>query len=381
MSTKIQIGFDYIEAFTIGSLLLALSTTVNAVNIVEMRKNIQNDLNNTVNGYALVIKKGNATQAWKKGWAIRPVDEAGGQAMTLGTRSFIASVTKTITAVATLQLLDANNLTITEKISKWLPDDWDKGQGISQLTFKDLLEHKTGFNQIFGNLSNAEQKNWGNDWDGLEWVVANGAIPGASYSYKNANFALLRVIIPKLWKASDDPDADFTFISAGNHGILYMTYVTNHIFEPSNIEVGASCTASQFYQPQAMAYDASDSKEAGVMSETSWANCGGHAGLRLSAKDLASFMVSLDNGTLLTPVWSFVMDYFRLGWSKSSNTDSSGRKGKWWHGGSWDKSSNRGYRACIMKYPENVVAALVINSRTEAKSACSVLKDGFNNAL
>ncbi len=380
MNTRMQNRRFYCKAATIGSLLLVLSTTASAVDIVEMRKNIQDDLNGTVNGYALVIKKGNATQAWKKGWAIRPVDVAGGQAMSPGTRSFIASVTKTITAVATLQLLEANNLSVIEKISNWLPNEWVKGPGIGQLTFRDLLQHKTGFNQIFGNLSDEQKENWGNDWDGLEWIVANGAIPGDSYSYKNANFALLRVIIPKLWKASGAPDADFTGITSGNNGLLYVIYVTNHIFNPSGIDVGASCTASQFYQPQARGYDATNPNEAGVMSETSWAGCGGHAGLRLSARDLARFMVHLDNGTLLSPAWRFVMDYYRLGWSNSSNTNDNGRKDKWWHGGAWNKSSNRGYRACVMKYPDNVVAALVINSRTEGKGACTMLKDGFNNA-
>ncbi|MGI9285926.1 MAG: serine hydrolase domain-containing protein [Pseudomonadales bacterium] len=370
----------YVKAATAGSLLLALSTAANAVNIVEMRKTMQKDLDGTVNGYALVIKKGNATQAWKKGWAIRPVDVAGGRAMTLGTRSFIASVTKTITAVATLQLLEANNLAITEKISNWLPNDWVKGPGIGQLTFRDLMRHKSGFKQIFDGLSEQEQANWGNDWDGLEWIVENGAIPGSTRKYKNANFALLRVIIPKLWKASGASDADFEFISKGNNGYLYVWYVTNYIFNPSGIDVGASCTANTYFQPQAMAYDANDSSEAGSMSETSWPNCGGHVGLRLSARDLVRFLVHLENGTLLSPVWRFVMDYYRLGWRKDSNTNSKGRKGKWWHDGVWNKSSNRGYRACIMKYPGNVVAALVINSRTEGKGACTILKDSYNNA-
>ena len=85
------------------------------------------------------------------------------------------------------------------------------------------------------------------------------------------------------------------------------------------------------------------------------------------------------NSELLSPAWQFVMDFYRLGWGENSTTNSNGRKGKWWHGGAWNKSSNRRYRACIMKYPENVVAALVINSRTQGKGACTMLKDGFNN--
>ena len=379
MKSKIQSG---LLIFIAATTFLTLSATANAVNLNEMKQNMVDDLDGTVNGYAFIIKKGFKTRKGADGWAKRPVDDAGeGTLMTTNTRSFIASVTKTISAVATLKLLDANNLPITAKIAPWLPNSWPKGAGIAQLTFRDLLQHKTGFNQIFNSLSDAEKSNWHNDWDGLKWIVENGAIPGSSSSYKNANFALLRVIIPKLWKASGANDADFTGITSGNSGFLYMIYVYNHIFKPSGIAKGATCSASEAYQPQAIGYDASDFVEAGVMSETSMPNCGGHAGLRLSARDLVKFMTHLRKGNLLPPVWLFIMDYYRLGWNQASNTNINGREGKWWHGGAWNMGSNRGYRACIMKYPQNVVATLVVNSKTEGKGACTILKDAFNNAL
>lgn len=366
------------SALALASALLLGASPAQAVSLNKMKQNMVADLNGTVNGYAFVITKNNKSRAGSGGWAKRPVD--GGVAMTTKTRSFIASTTKPITAIATLQLLAANNLTIASKIGPWLPNDWVKGPGINQLTFRDLLQHHTGFNQIFKSLSAAKKKNWGNDWDGLKWIVKNGAQPGASASYKNANFALLRVIIPKLWKASGAGDADFTGITKGNNGLLYVIYVTNHIFKPSNVAIGASCAAGEKYRPQALGYDVADPNEAGTMSETSWPNCGGHAGLRLSARDLSRILVALRKGKLLSPPWRFAMDQFRLGWDKSSNTNKNGRKNKWWHGGAWNKSSNRGYRACIMKYKGNVEAALVINSKTSGKSACTILKDAYNNA-
>lgn len=367
-----------LSALALASVMLLGAPSAQAVSLNKMKQNMVDDLNGTVNGYAFVITKGNKSRAGSGGWAKRPVD--GGVAMATKTRSFIASSTKPITAIATLQLLAANNLTIASKIGPWLPNDWVKGPGINQLTFRDLLQHRTGFNQIFKGLSASKKQNWGNDWDGLKWVVKNGAQPGASSSYKNANFALLRVIIPKLWKASGAGDADFTGVTKGNNGLLYVIYVTNHIFKPSNVATGASCTAGEKYRPQAMGYDVSDPDETGTMSETSWPNCGGHAGLRLSARDLSRILVALRKGKLLSPPWRFAMDQFRLGWSQASNTNKKGRKDKWWHGGAWNKSSNRGYRACIMKYKGDMEAALVINSKTSGKGACTVLKDAYNNA-
>jgi hypothetical protein len=362
----------------LGAALLACAPDAQAVSLKKMKQNMVADLAGNVNGYAFVITKGNKTRSGAGGKAKRTVD--GGKAMTINTRSFIASSTKTITAIATLKLLAANNLTVTTKIAPWLPGDWTKGPGIGQLTFRDLLQHRSGFNQIFKSLSDNKKKNWGNDWDGLEWIVKNGALPGSSSSYKNANFALLRVIIPKLWKASGATDADFVALTKGNNGLLYVIYLTNHIFKPSNVPTGASCTASEMYQAQALGYDVSDPDEAGKMSETSWPSCGGHAGLRLSAADLSKILVALRKGKLLSPPWRFAMDQFRLGWKQNSNTNKKGRKGKWWHEGIWNISGNRGYRACIMKYTGDVEAALVINSKTPGKSACTILKDAYNNA-
>ena len=166
---------------------LAMAPAAHAVSINKMRQNAVADLKGTTNGYAVVITKGNKSTAAAGGWAKRPVD--GGVKMTTNTRSFIASSTKPITAIATLQLLEANNLTLAHKIAPWLPANWQKGPGINQLTFRDLLQHRTGFNQIFKNLSQSQKANWGNDWDGLKWIVKNGAIPGSSASYKNANYA------------------------------------------------------------------------------------------------------------------------------------------------------------------------------------------------
>ncbi|MCR9139605.1 MAG: beta-lactamase family protein [Alphaproteobacteria bacterium] len=369
----------FFGALALASALVLGAPSAQAININKMKQNMVADLNGTVNGYAFVITRGNRSRVGSGGWAKRPVD--GGVAMTINTRSFIASTTKPITAIATLQLLAANNLTLASKIAPWLPNNWVKGPGINQLTFRDLLQHRTGFNQIFMSLSAAkQQENWGNDWDGLKWIVKNGAQPGASASYKNANFALLRVIIPKLWKASGANDADFTGVTKGNNGLLYVIYVTNHIFKPSNVAIGASCTAGETYRPQALGYDVTEPNENGTMSETSWPNCGGHAGLRLSARDLSRIMVALRKGKLLTPPWRFAMDQFRLGWDRLSNTSKNGRKDKWWHGGAWNKPGNRGYRACIMKYKGNVEAALVINSKTSGKGACTILKDAYNNA-
>ena len=63
----------------------------------------------------------------------------------------IASVSKTMTATAILQLLAKDGLPITTKISSYIYPDWTQGQNISQLTFQELLTHSSGFGQLPGN--------------------------------------------------------------------------------------------------------------------------------------------------------------------------------------------------------------------------------------
>ena len=365
--------------------LTVLGATLNAhaVTLIDMKNNMTADLEGKTNGYAFVIKRGAKQSTGAGGLALRPADIPGGGslAMTTDTRSFIASVTKTISAIAILQLLEANSMPITAKVAPWFPDDWVIGPGFDQLTFKDLLTHETGLNQIFQGLSGAEKVNWKNDWDGMKWVVENGAIPNASSSYKNMNYVFSTVLIPALWKASGASDATFTGLTEGNRGLLYVWYVTNHIFKPSGVAVGASCTASEFYAAQAMAYDVDLPRQEGHMSETSWPNCGGHTGLRLSAQDLAKIMQALVDGKLLSSGYRFAMNWFRLGWNKLSSTNSNGRKNKWWHGGDWFTAGDREYHACVMTYyPEKIAASLVVNSRIAGKGACTILKDAYNNA-
>lgn len=44
----------------------------------------------------------------------------------------ITSVTKTITAVAVLQLLERRRLTVDSLIEPWLPEGWIRGPGIAR---------------------------------------------------------------------------------------------------------------------------------------------------------------------------------------------------------------------------------------------------------
>ena len=165
-------------------------------------------------------------------------------------RMNIASISKTLTAVAILQLLEKNGLSIHDPIEPWLPDDWVKGYGFFQgqgksqpevvLSFYDLLTHRSGIQQSIAAYSeiNQEYKDAvSNKWDGLKTIVEFGVLP-AYYQeqlYKNANFALFRIMIPKLWKASGDPAIAIGEITETTAALYYRAYLDSYVLSPSGV--------------------------------------------------------------------------------------------------------------------------------------------------
>ncbi|NIP79482.1 MAG: serine hydrolase, partial [Gemmatimonadetes bacterium] len=88
-------------------------------------QNIRDALDGETVGYAYAISEhGQLAASGANGFARTAVD--GQLAQSAGKRTNIASVTKTITAVAVLQLLERRGLTIDSDIDPWIPADWTR---------------------------------------------------------------------------------------------------------------------------------------------------------------------------------------------------------------------------------------------------------------
>lgn len=355
---------------------------------MEMRQHILAALSGKATGFAYaIVKDGQLVVGEGVGKARTGPD--GNLNMTRSSRLNVMSVTKTTTAVAILQLLDQLNLSINSSIEPWLPAEWVKGLGFwgsKGLTFRHLLTHTSGLGQAYDALVavNPESaESWGNDWDGLEFVVSNGASPGAAYSYKNANYALLRIMIPKLWKATGNHPG-VNVINEVNVGIWYLAYVQQRVFAPAGVN-GVTC-AEPNDSTAVLVYNAQNPRAGGKLLEVNPPDldgCGGHANLHLSALDLARFMAHLTHGTLLDAGQRFLMDAFRLGWNKDSGK--TGSAGIYWHGGDgyWTNGSvKREVHACVMKFPGDIQATLVVNSNiTSGTYQCTILRDAYDKAI
>jgi len=227
----------------------------------------------------------------------------------------IASVSKTMTATAILQLLAKKGLTIDTKISPYIYSDWTQGPNINQITFKDLLTHSSGFGQLPQNAC-------GNDttYSALKTVVANGVSASniGKPQYGNCNFALLRELMPALegQSLSNYPDGPQR---AQQSSTTYINYMNAHVFQPVGVPL------SQCKPPAGTNDVLSYTNPAGSNSGTDWGDWSlqcGSGGWVLSANNIFNVINDIATGnTLLTGAERKQMLSNCLGWDCAVRSD------------------------------------------------------------
>lgn len=145
------------------------------------------------------------------GKTVRGSDEA----VTSDTLFPIGSVTKSFTALAIMQLVEANKLMLDDPVSQHLPA-FAKGPA-NGVTVRQLLNHTSGFSTVQGNSQhgNADASQLGliEYAEQLAQVAPTNA-PGAVWEYSNANYQILGAVIEQV------------------SGKRYADYIQERIFEP-----------------------------------------------------------------------------------------------------------------------------------------------------
>jgi CubicO group peptidase (beta-lactamase class C family) len=342
----------------------------NRTDTAAMATQIQSALSGNVAGFSYgIADQSQLAIAGAGGLAQRAPNPV--HAMTSRTPSTVASVTKHFTGVAMLALLERNGLEPTEEILGHLPAAWDAAASFNDLTFEHLLTHTSGFNQL---LTTTAVEGAGNDWDGLQVMVEQiGAQPGASRQYKNANFALQRVLIPALRRELEG--ASIPVVTEGNSRELYLQALDSIAFERLGIE-DISCEPAAG-QIEALSYNFGDATVAGRSWATTSSGCGGHAGLQFNAQQLAEFLTGVRySDHILSASSKAYMDANRAGWSSATPVEGGTAYS---HGGDYFGGSGRETHTCVMRLPNGIDASLIINSDTPT-SPCSVLVTAYNAA-
>lgn len=170
---------------------------------------------------------------------LRAFGQAGpdGQAITPQTPFFIGSLTKSVTAVAILQLVAAGKVEPDAPVQRYLP--WFRvadPQATVQMTVRHLLNQTSGFTQTAGMIPLADFDDQPGTIERQVPALATfhpARLPGAAWEYSNVNYNLLGLTV------------------AAASGETYETYVQNHIFAP--LEMRHSHTAKAAAQRDGLA--------------------------------------------------------------------------------------------------------------------------------
>lgn len=176
------------------------------------------ETNEIVGGSALALRAGDIVLRHDVGYA----DLEAGTTVNERTIFHWGSITKTLTAIAIMQLRDRGLLSLDDPVTRWVPElrkIHDPYGAIDSITIEMLLSHSSGL----------QNPTWpwteGRDWEPFEPTTWNQLVammpyqqllfrPGERYSYSNPGFIYLARIIETLT------------------GDSWQTYIQKHLFSP-----------------------------------------------------------------------------------------------------------------------------------------------------
>jgi len=200
----------------------------------------------------------------------------------------IASVTKSLTAVGIMKLVDEGKLTLETPISSFFPSfipDFSK-----KITIRHLLNHSSGMQANIGRIDDQ-----GNGlMPGENPITLNELFeefkdsklkfePGAGYEYNNFGYTLLAYIIENV------------------SGQTYADYMEQVVFKPANMKntaVNAYKVLNQKAFPH-IGLGMNEFKKLSYPIHSSWIIGAGN--INSTTCDLYSLMKALENGILLKP--------------------------------------------------------------------------------
>jgi len=146
------------------------------------------------------------------------VADSGGRAVTAQTPFYIGSLTKSFTALAVMQLVEAGRIELDAAVQSYLP--WFRvadRQASGQITVRQLLNHTAGFSEKDGNRA------WSSSAGLEQYVRTFGNVPlahpvGSRFEYSNINFSIAGLIVEEV------------------SGQSYADYVSQNILKPLGME-------------------------------------------------------------------------------------------------------------------------------------------------
>lgn len=347
-----------------GALALAASTITFDVALFE--QNVKDALAGQTVGHAFSISYlGLLYQGGESSGLARTAADAPQADQSPSKEQHVASVSKTLTAIVLLRLLEDLGLSPETFVAPYLPGDWVLSAAANSLRFRHLLTHTSGLGQIGA----------GSDYASLQ--VAMGAVGGPlPFAYRNANFGLMRVLIAGL--QGIDPVNYPEFSADGLTAAAFLIYARQRY---NGIGVDIDCKPDD--ATPTVQYPFPDDGLPGYVEPDRRLTCGGY-GWFISSNELANVLANLhltenllsaQSRALMRENFYGFMDPANYGFIGGDFGVYSMHGGDWLHGG-------REAHACAVVYPIQVEVGLVINSARGPGMPyqCAVLQTAFDDA-
>lgn len=229
-------------------------------------------------GAVLVARHGKVLlqDAWGR------ADRKSGTPNTVRTKFRIGSMNKMFTAVATLQLVEAGKLALTDPIGKHLRD-YPNRELASKVTVRHLLTHTGGTGDIFGpdyDENRLKLRDHG-DYVDLYGSRPLGFEPGSRWEYSNYGFVLLGALIEAV------------------SGVSYYDYVREHVFRPAGMSSTDSLPESEDVPGRAVGYTGPRGSRVPNSNWLPWRGMAAGGGYS-TVGDLLRFARALSSGTLIS---------------------------------------------------------------------------------
>lgn len=237
-----------------------------------------------------------------------------GQSVTGDTPFPIASLSKSFTALAVLQLADKGMIDLDATYASYFPELSPQDPRVLDITIRHLLNQTSGLNdKVNPDMTRNPQFKSLNETNRLLNKVELAHNPGTAYSYHNPNYLLLANLVESV------------------SGEFFSDYLKKHIFEPLGMNHTFSVTTTQqIYDNKTipLGHYLSLGRSIG-QSEPLWF-IDGPAGIASTAEDMSLWMLAQYHGSLLSP--ALMKQYHKagaigpygMGWL--ANQDESGGK-------------------------------------------------------
>ena len=248
------------------------------------------------------------------------VERGTDDAVTPDTPFVIGSISKSFTALAVMQLVEAGEIDLDGEVSQYL--DEFAGQPAGDVTIRQLLSHTSGFSTLQGNASHADATGGQDPLAARVDEVAQltpAYEPGERWEYSNTNYQVLGRLIEVV------------------SGQDYQTYVTATILEPVGMD-DSFVADGEAYPSMATGHRPWFGTKRPLPGKTTDRATAPQGGVIASANDVALYMRMMMNGEddvlsaggkamMMRPA-SAVSSFYGLGWFIDSDN------GTVWHSGS-----------------------------------------------